>query len=46
MRYEGGGAVQAFIIGDVTVCVDAAATLDEVRAAFEVEIAKRVSGGS
>ena len=46
MRYEDGGAVQAFIIGDMTVRVDAAATVDDIRAAFEAEISERASGGS
>lgn len=46
MRYEDGGAVQAFIIGDVTVRVPAASTCDDVRAAFEAEFAKTVGGGS
>ena len=44
MRCEDGGAVQAFIIGDMTVRVGAAATLDEVRNAFLAEIAKKPGG--
>lgn len=45
MRYEDGGAVQAFSIGDLTVRVGPLATLEEIRGAFEAEIAKQRSGG-
>ncbi len=45
MRYEDGGAAQAFSIGDVTVRVGPDATHGEIRDAFEIEIAKRKNGG-
>ncbi len=44
MRYEDGGAVQAFMIGDITARVAADATYADIRAAFEAEIAKRARG--
>ncbi|UZE51906.1 hypothetical protein ONR75_15860 [Rhodopseudomonas sp. P2A-2r] len=46
MRYEDGGAVQAFIIGDMTARVGASATVGDIRAAFLAEIAKNAGGGS
>jgi hypothetical protein len=46
MRYEDGGAVQAYIIGDLVARVGPDATPDQVREAFFAEIAKKQSGGS
>lgn len=40
MRYEDGGFVQAYSIGDVTVRVGPTASNEEIRAAFEAELAK------
>jgi hypothetical protein len=45
MRYEDGGAAQAFSIGDLVVRVGPAATCEEIRAAFVSEIEKRQNGG-
>ncbi len=45
MRYEDGGKVQAFSIGDVTVRVPAAATCSDIRSAFLAEFAKRDAVG-
>jgi hypothetical protein len=41
MRYEDGGAVHAYTIGDVTVRLPALASHEEVKAAF---VAKLMSG--
>lgn len=44
MRYEDGGAVQAFSIGDLVARVGPLASLDDIRAAFEAEFTKRLRG--
>lgn len=45
MRYEDGGAVQAFSIGNLTVRVGPLASHQEIRDAFLAENAKRLKGG-